>query len=249
LRAAEVLSRSRLSEPQLLAFLELVRGEPLVSPGLLFPALKAVPAGSAERVIDYLEQAVRDGFRPRREDLAGLLGALPVAFRERSSRLLDQLENAPQIDRARLKELEPLLAGGDPRRGREVFFGKRAPCSACHRVGSEGGQVGPDLSRIGAVRSGRDLLESIVVPSSTFAQGYETYAVLSADGRISSGTVASQTPEGIVLRDASGAEQAFRKEKIRSFERQPTSLMPEGLDRALSAEDLRDLLSFLMSLR
>jgi putative heme-binding domain-containing protein len=53
--------------------------------------------------------------------------------------------------------------------------------------------VGPDLTKIGAIRSGRDLIESIVRPSSTFAQGYESYSLTLKDGSEADGIMARQT--------------------------------------------------------
>ena len=101
------------------------------------------------------------------------LTPFPVLPAARRSALLRVNAESVRDRQARLAEYEPLLTGGDPGRGRAVFFGRTAACATCHRVGDEGGRVGPDLTRIGAIRSGHDLLESILWPSSTFAQGYE----------------------------------------------------------------------------
>jgi putative heme-binding domain-containing protein len=116
-------------------------------------------------------------------------------------------------------------------------------------VGSQGGQVGPDLTRVGAVRSRSDLLESVVYPSSTFAQGFEPYEAVTADGRVLSGVIARQDDAGVVLRGASGAEAALGQKELSSLRRGERSVMPEGLDRALEAGELRDLFAFLQSLR
>ena len=89
----------------------------------------------------------------------------------------------------------------------------------------------------------------VAATSSTFAQGYEAYAVVTREGEAAAGVIARQTPAVLVLRDASGAEVQVRKDSIASMERQELSLMPEGLERALEPGDLRDLLAYLMSLR
>src|SRR4029078_5288254 len=88
--------------------------------------------------------------------------------------------------RAAIQKLEPLLAGGDPNRGHELFLAK-ATCATCHRVGQHGGLVGPDLTKIGSIRSGRALLESLVAPSATFAQSDEPYGVTLKEGETVSG--------------------------------------------------------------
>ncbi len=58
-------------------------------------------------------------------------------------------------------------------RGSALFFGAKASCSACHRIGTRGAAIGPDLSHIGKIRTRRDLGESILFPSLTLARGYE----------------------------------------------------------------------------
>jgi putative heme-binding domain-containing protein len=116
-------------------------------------------------------------------------------------------------------------------------------------VGSEGGRVGPDLTKIGAIRAGRDLLESILVPSSTFAQGYEPYAVATTDGEVLAGLIARQSSDAVVLRDAAGKETPVRRDRIRDMKRAETSVMPENLERAMSEAEFRDLLAFLQSLK
>ena len=109
--------------------------------------------------------------------------------------------------------------------------------------------MGPDLTRIGAVRAPRDLIESIAAPSSTFAQGYESYLVATTEGRLASGVIARQSTTSVVLRDASGKELRFHKNEIEQMRNQSVSLMPDGLDRKLTRGQLRDLLAFLQSLK
>ncbi len=159
------------------------------------------------------------------------------------------VDKADAEQRARLAQFEPLLKGGDPAKGREVFFGKKVACGSCHSVGAQGGKVGPDLTKVGAIRAGRDLLESIVMPSSTFAQGYEPYVVLTQDGNVIAGLIARQSPEAVVLRDSGGNELQLRRDRIKEMKRAEKSVMPEGLERAMSEQEFRDLLAFLLSLK
>src|SRR5205085_6856902 len=82
----------------------------------------------------------------------------------------------------------------------EIFFGAKISCFTCHTVGSEGGRVGPDLSKIAAIRSGHDLLESVAFPSASFARGYEPFTVITRDGQVHNGTVARETKDAVYLR-------------------------------------------------
>jgi putative heme-binding domain-containing protein len=109
--------------------------------------------------------------------------------------------------------------------------------------------AGPDLTKIGAIRSGGDLLESILYPSSSFAQGYEPYLLTRRDGEELSGILVAQGPEGVSLRDATGLLHRVRATDVASLERQQLSSMPEGLEQLLTLEQFRDLLAYLQSLR
>jgi len=70
-----------------------------------------------------------------------------------------------------------------------------------------------------------------------------------ADGRTATGVISRQTADTLVLRDSSAAELRLRKDQIQEMQRQPTSLMPEGLERTLTRDEFRDLLAFLQSLK
>jgi putative heme-binding domain-containing protein len=147
-----------------------------------------------------------------------------------------------------LADLEPLLTGGDENRGQQLFIGK-AGCSACHRVGKHGGLVGPDLTRVGAIRSGRDLVESLALPSATFAQSYEPYRVTLTSDAVLTGVRVRSTDGSFVLRDASGVETRLRQGEIKSTERAAVSIMPDGLLNGLSRDEIRDLLAYLQKLK
>ncbi len=250
LAAAEVLGRSHLNDAQLSQLLQQIRGDALISPSVMMPALKrSTTAATAPSVLDYLTESIRTGWRPSEEELLKVLKALPPALQAKASQVREVLRKSTAEQRARLTKFEPLLNGGKAERGRAVFYGKKVACATCHRIGNDGGQVGPDLTKVGAIRSGRDILESIILPSSTIAQGYEPYYLATADGRVASGVIARQSADTLVLRDSSGAELRFRKDQIQEMKRQATSIMPEGLERALTNDELRDLLAFLKNLK
>src|SRR5262249_25109330 len=115
------------------------------------------------------------------EELERMLKVYPEEVRQQAAPLLRKLRLPEEEKASRLTALESIVATGGPRRGRGGFFGIRAPCATCHTIQGEGGHVGPDLSRIGAVRSGRDLLEAILFPSASFARGFEPFVVATTD--------------------------------------------------------------------
>jgi putative heme-binding domain-containing protein len=250
LAAAEILGRAQLTDAQALQVLRAARGDALLSPTVLLPALGRSPGPeTAATLLDYLTESLRNGWRPGEQELDKILTGLPPDVRGKAAEVRDFWKQGAERQKARLAELEPLLTGGKAERGRAVFFGKKVACATCHRVGNEGGQVGPDLTKVGAVRSGRDILEAVIVPSSTIAQGFDNYQATTADGRVTGGVIARQTADVLVLRDSSGAERRLRRDQVQELRRLPTSLMPEGLERALTADEFRDLLAFLQSLK
>ena len=152
--------------------------------------------------------------------------------------------------KARLADLQDVLAGGDIQRGRELFFGnKKAICATCHAVQGTGGQIGPDLSKIGAIRSGGDLLEAIILPSASFARGYEPFNVVTDDGQVLSGIIGRETADAIHLFNSSRIETRVPRSEIESIGQATVSIMPEGMENQLSRQELADLIEFLRSLR
>ncbi len=100
----------------------------------------------------------------------------------------------------------PTLAAGDVRRGQLVFHSEKAACYSCHAIGYRGGNVGPDLTRIGSVRSDRDLLEAILFPSASLVRSFEPVAIATRDGKVYNGLIRGEDADELVL--ATGANQA-----------------------------------------
>ena len=166
--------------------------------------------------------------------------------------LLPALERANAQRESKRFALGPLsarLKAGNLERGRKVFESGKGACMGCHRIGTLGQRIGPDLSKIGGIRSGRDLLESIVFPSNTLARDYEAHTIeLTAGGPVT-GVIRGHSAEGLLVVDAAGQEVSIPHEKILSDTTLSESLMPAGLDDALGERDLVDLVSYLQSLR
>ncbi|HEV7281478.1 MAG TPA: hypothetical protein VGN57_14855 [Pirellulaceae bacterium] len=139
--------------------------------------------------------------------------------------------------------------GGDAKRGRELFFSERGLCGKCHRVAGEGGQLGPDLSTIGAIRSRRDLAESMLYPSASFARGFEPYNLLTDDGRTFSGILLGESATELRIGVDEKRTEAVPIDSVESIRPSATSIMPSGFDQRLSAEEVADLLAYLRTLK
>jgi putative heme-binding domain-containing protein len=139
---------------------------------------------------------------------------------------------------------------GDPARGRSLFHDRDAlGCVKCHRVGGDGGDVGPDLSTIGAQSDRAKLAESILYPSRSIREGYQQVAAATADGRVLAGLVRAESADTLTLRDADGKDHAISKAEIEERTTAAASLMPEGLQDDLSLQDFADLIAYLESLK
>jgi len=154
---------------------------------------------------------------------------------------------------ARKRSLGPLaekvMAQGNASAGRAHLASGKGSCTACHKIGETGRAIGPDLSKIGAIRTERDLLESILFPSNTLARDYEAHVIETTKGQTVAGVIRSHTAEGLLLVDASGQEVNVAHDQILSNTVLSVSLMPMGLDATLSEQELLDIVACLRSLR
>ncbi|WP_158261373.1 MULTISPECIES: PVC-type heme-binding CxxCH protein [Pirellulaceae] len=158
-------------------------------------------------------------------------------------------EPLSQSQQETLLKIESELANGDSQRGREVFFSTQATCSKCHQIADQGGQVGPNLSTIGQSRSRRDLLESILFPNATFARGFAPYVVATSDGKTHSGIILGEGTDHLRLGIDQEKSVTLPNASIEAIRPSNTSIMPNDIQKTLSAEQLSDLLSYLQSLR
>ncbi len=154
---------------------------------------------------------------------------------------------------AKKRQLGPLadqvIASGNAERGKANFAAGKGTCIACHKIGEVGRAIGPDLSHIGAIRTERDLLESILFPSNTLARDYEAHVIETSDGQQTLGVIKSHTADGLLVIDIAGQEKNIPHQQISGDTTLTTSLMPQGLDQTMPQHDLLDLVAWLRSLK
>lgn len=138
---------------------------------------------------------------------------------------------------------------GDPASGARVFSSPTAACSTCHRVRGEGVELGPDLSEIGT-KLGKDALyESILDPNAGISFGYEAWQLTLKSGDEAYGLIVSETPDELALKAANGVVTRYKKSELAKRELMKLSIMPVGLQQAMSVQELVDLVEYLASLR
>jgi putative heme-binding domain-containing protein len=135
---------------------------------------------------------------------------------------------------------------GDATRGQEIFS---STCTRCHSVNGSGGRLGPDLSRIAAVRTREMLMRSIRDPSATVARGYRAVTLVTRDGDRVRGVTKGEDAFSIQIMDTQERMQGYLKADLQELVREDGSLMRQfGADR-LSEDELDDLLQYLGRLR
>lgn len=150
-------------------------------------------------------------------------------------------------ERERLMQLA-LGTPGDPERGRRVFLDvEKSQCLKCHRMGVQGGAVGPDLTGVGKRLARAYIAESILEPSRAIAPSFDTIVLALSDGRTLTGVPTAETSATVTLADRDGRTQVIPRADIEERRTQPTSLMPEGLEQRLTADEFVDLIGFLAS--
>ncbi|MEO5803044.1 MAG: HEAT repeat domain-containing protein, partial [Verrucomicrobiota bacterium] len=249
LASARTISSLQLSDKQIIRLAEfLPEVDPLALPSVLRSFGRKTNDAVGLALVAGLEKA------PSAQNLgagevARLVSNYSSVVQEKAKPLLAKLGADLEKQKQRLSELSAKISNGDFKHGKEVFFGKKASCFTCHRISGQGGMVGPNLSKIGGIRTGHDLLESVVFPSSSIVQGYHPFNLETTDGEDYSGIIIRETPEAVWIRGTDLAENRVETKKIKNMRESTVSVMPQGLDANLSSQELSDLIAYLQSLK
>lgn len=175
------------------------------------------------------------------------LTKFPQSVQSKAEELYAAINVEAGRQQEKLNELAATLPDGDIRRGHQVFNSQKAACSACHAMAYLGGNIGPDLSRIGKIRSERDLLESLVFPSVSFVRSYEPILILTKSGKQFNGLIRRETPDEITLATGAKEEARIARSEIDEIRPSSISIMPAGLDTQLTKQQIADLIVYLKS--
>jgi len=147
-------------------------------------------------------------------------------------------------DRAKVVESyrDVLKMSGDERRGKRAF---EANCARCHLPRAQGGRVGPDLSGVNN-KTKEELLTSILNPSYAIEPHYVHYVVTTKDGQIHDGVIAGETPGAVTLRGGTeNGDETILRANIAEIRASSVSLMPEGMEKSMSRQDIADVIAYL----
>ncbi|HMJ65667.1 MAG TPA: heme-binding protein, partial [Candidatus Binatia bacterium] len=174
-------------------------------------------------------------------DLAELISTQPVAVRPTAERKF--------VKEWTMADLVPALGeasnGRNYRRGRDAFA--VAQCLACHKFGTEGGAVGPDITGAASRFNRRDLLETIIEPSKVISDQYQNITVTKKNGDDVTGRLVEENDERLVLvtNPLSGERAEIKKRDVAKRAPSKISPMPEGLVNILTREEILDLLAYI----
>ncbi len=163
---------------------------------------------------------------------------------ERIRRLASQLfSSSTSASRSKVVEeySEALVLKGHPENGREVFMQN---CVSCHKHGTEGIEIGPNLISV-MEWSSEKLLQAILDPSSDIQPGYNSYTCSLQNGELIYGLLISETSSSVTLKLLDGSLKTVLRNQIASLQSLDQSLMPEGLEAAIAPQLMADLIAFL----
>lgn len=135
---------------------------------------------------------------------------------------------------------------GNATHGKDIFFGK-GECSSCHTISGAGGFLGPDLSSYGAGAPSKGIRDEMVKSQRVPPQGYRQALLITNAGDRFEGLIRNEDNFSIQLQTKDGAFHFFQKSELHSLDRLDASLMPTNYGARLSAGELDDLVSYLMT--
>ena len=163
-----------------------------------------------------------------------------AVVKERAAKLYDAHGNSNRMQVYQdYKSILKLPA--HPVNGKAVF---QKVCASCHRFGDLGHAVGPDLTGL-RNQPAEALLLHVVVPNHEVYPAYVLYQAETKEGQILLGVLADENPSEITLVLPLGKRETIERKNLKTLRASPLSLMPDGLEQAVSRQEFADLLSFL----
>jgi len=209
-------------------------------------SLLATRRSWAARFLEAVEAHAIDPHTVPREVVEKLLLLGDSRIADRTTKLFGPITPASSAElHARIDQLASVVRDGSgvPKPGKQIFD---HACARCHTLFGKGGKVGPDLTTYR-----RDDLETmllnIVNPSAEIREGYTTLVVATTDGRILTGVLVEEDKNVVVLRSGDGKEMTLARAEIDAMRASRSSIMPEGLLKEYSDQQIRDLFAYLRS--
>lgn len=247
--AADTLMRATLSQAQVAALLDVLPAvTPLEIERVLRGVIRSADDESTARLMTQMAATPAVASLPP-DTLKSLFANAGAGFSARLEQLMQTLAASRSQQADRIAALLEQLPEGNIRRGQSVFNSEKTSCKACHPFGYLGGRIGPDLTRIGRVRTKRDLLEAVVFPSASFVRSYEPMSVITSDGLIFNGLIREESADQLTVITTDRKHIPINRSDIEDIHPSQVSIMPAGLEQQMTLQELADLLAFLEASR
>jgi putative heme-binding domain-containing protein len=154
---------------------------------------------------------------------------------------------AVQLKREQILEqqLKPLAKPASAPAGQKLYD---VLCAMCHRFGPIGQDVGPDLTTVTSRFGRRELLESILWPSRTISDQYESELFETVNGKVHHGLLVRETAAALQIRTVDSPKPiVLAVSDVQSRRKSPQSFMPEALIDGLTQSDIANLLAFIFA--
>ncbi len=136
---------------------------------------------------------------------------------------------------------------GDPAQGKVLFEGT-GKCLTCHRVGSTGSRLGPDLTAIGSQRRPAMLEKSILDPNAEILPQNRFYRVVTSDGKTVTGRLLNRDTFSVQLLDSNERIRSFMIANLREHGFVDKSPMPSYANK-LTPQQVADVVAYLETLK
>ena len=237
---AAVLTLSSFSQPEVA--MTLLNGWRTYTPAIRAEVISALL--DARNRVPALLDAIEGGLVPANQIPFARRATLLRGADARTKERLNQMFVVAVASRKDvLAQYQAALARkGDATRGKTVF---ESVCAACHRAGDVGKDVGPNLATIRQWNP-EQVLINILDPNREVAPNFVGYTIETKDGRTIDGIITSENVASVTLKRAEGVTEIVLRREIAQLSAFGLSLMPEGLEAAISVEQMADLLAFLL---
>jgi cytochrome c oxidase cbb3-type subunit 3 len=135
---------------------------------------------------------------------------------------------------------------GDREAGKILFTGK-AECSHCHMVAGAGGFIASDLSEYGRIQSAEEIRSAIAGTIDSRIGPVRTATVTLHSGDKYVGRVRNEDNFSVQLQTLDGTFHLLSRNDVASLEYDPKPMMPSDYKSTLTAKEIDDLVSYLMS--
>jgi putative membrane-bound dehydrogenase-like protein len=224
-------SKSPVDRGELIRSLRGVAGQDEVQTALIAEARRGAGGDGVRDWADQLALAFGVNVTKLPTTVVSVLSPRPASAEDWSKRLLEETD-------------------GDAARGRLVFFHPDGPgCVRCHTIDGRGGEIGPNLTRIGGSLTKEKLIESILLPSREVAPQFTSWSMTSLDGKVYNGMIVHENEGKTVLGDLEGKLIELKTADVEERVPQKTSVMPEKLADRMTVQEFIDLTAFLQSLK